>query len=307
MPFRSSRPWSVLGLGALVVLNIVLIGLLVVRPAPGVDGGAPEVAPSASPAEAAEGEPPAKREPVELPTPSEQPDRREPAERIIVGADAATAWRAEVGDCSDPATLERTSNGGESWEELALDLAPVSRVRVLGPQTLFAIGGAADCEPTYLSSSTAGSSWLSNDQYLEGSWYLIPSDRATMATPAGTVAAPCEAVDLAALDATDAALLCRDGDLALTSDGGASWEETEAPITASAIGVRDGGFILAGAHESCDDDVAVVLTTVDGAALDDTSCVDAGDGPLAVSGGPDALWLWAGDATYVSTDGGQSW
>ncbi|MBD8063400.1 hypothetical protein [Oceanitalea stevensii] len=304
---RSSRPWSALGLGALVVLNIVLIGLLLVRPAPGVDGEAPDAAPPATPTGVAEGEPPAKREPAELPTTRARPDHPEPAERIIVGTDATTAWRAEVGTCEDAATFERTTDGGETWEEVPLDLAPVSRVRVLGPQTLFVIGGAADCEPTYLSSSTAGSNWLSNDQYLDGSWYLVPSDSTTIATPAGTVGVPCKAVDLAALDASDAAILCQDGDLALTSDGGVSWEEAEAPIAAFAIGVRQDGFALAGTHERCDEDVAVVLTAADGAALDEPSCVAADAGSLAVSGGPDALWLWAGDDTFVSTDGGRSW
>lgn len=117
---------------------------------------------------------------------------------------------------------------------------------------------------------------------------------------------PCEPVDLAALDAAEAAVLCTDGTLALTADGGASWGEEEAALDAVAIGVADDGYVLAGAHEDCEDG-AVALLASDGEALGEPSCAPAQEGSVAVSATAGALWLWADNEVYVSTDGGQSW
>lgn len=302
MPSQHRRSWSVAGLGALIVLNVALVGLLVLRPAPALD---PEPGASSRPT-VAEPETPAKREPAELPTEAAPAAEAGPAERLIVNADATTAWRVEVGECDDPATMERTTDGGETWEELDVGLTLVSRVRVLGPQNLFAIGGGEDCEPAYRSSSSGGSDWLTSDQYLEGSWYLLPSDRSTMAAPAGEVEVPCEPVDLAALDAADAAVLCTDGTLALTADGGASWNEEEAALAAAAIGVADDGYVLAGSDDECEDAVAVALIASNGEPLAEAVCTPAEGDTMAVSGTEGALWLWADDV-YVSADGGQSW
>ncbi len=304
MPSRHRRSWLIVaGLGALTALNAVLIGLLVLRPAPVVDD---ERASSSTPT-VTETEAPEKQEPAEMPTESGGTAQVAAAERLIVNVDATTAWRVVMGECEDPAAMERTTDGGETWEELPVALAPVSRVRVLGEQDLFAIGGGEDCEPTYVSSSSGGSSWTTSNQYLEGSWYLHPGDRSTMATPVGEVELPCEPVDLAALDASDAAVLCTDGALAFTSDGGASWEEGRSDIAATAIGGADGGYVLAGTYERCEDGVAVTSLNVFGEAADEPSCAPAEDGALAVSGAADALWLWSDDEVYVSTDAGQSW
>ncbi|PYF95937.1 hypothetical protein SAMN05216184_1242 [Georgenia satyanarayanai] len=304
MPSRHRRSWSVAGLGALIVLNVVLVGLLVLRPAPVAEERATSYRPTATETATAA---PEKQEPAELPTEAGERAQAAPAERLIVNADATTAWRVEKGQCEDSAALERTTDGGATWEALSVDLAPVSRLRVLGPQTLFAIGGGDDCDPTYVSSSSGGSSWLTNDQYLEGSWYIAPSDRSIMATPAGQLSAPCEPVELAALDAASAAVLCTDGTLALTADGGASWENEVPDISAAAIGVADDGYVLAGSHEACEDGIAVAALETDGDALEEPSCAPAEAGSLAVSGVADTVWLWVDNEVYVSTDSGQSW
>lgn len=302
MPSRRRSFWSLAGLGALVVLNVVLVALLAMRPVPAFDEHA-----LSDRATVAGTEPLEKQEPAALPTESSEEVRVAPAERLIVNADAETAWRVEKGACADPAAIERTTDGGENWEQLPLDLAPVSRMRVLGQQALFVIGGGDGCEPVYVSSSSGGSSWLTNDQYLEGSWYLLPSDKSIMATPTGVITTPCEPVELAALDAANAVVLCADSTLASTTDGGATWDGVAAAFAASAIGVADDGYVLAGTDQGCEDGAAVTVLGPDAVALDEPSCAPTDAGTLVVSGVADVLWLWADDEVYVSTDGGQSW
>src|SRR5690625_1126986 len=121
MPSRFSRWWQFAAVGALVALNVVLIALLLLRPA------APVVEERQTTVSAPEGPypaPPTKQEPAPLPSPSETSSASTgPAERILVNADANTAWRATTGTCTSPGALERSVDGGRSWEQLTGELA----------------------------------------------------------------------------------------------------------------------------------------------------------------------------------------
>jgi hypothetical protein len=196
-------------------------------------------------------------------------------------------------------------DAGATWEELPLDIAPVSRVRVLSTQGLFVIGGGEDCAPTYVSSSTGGTAWATNDQFLVGSWFVLPEDRAVVATPVGEIEAPCAVAELAALDASNAAVLCVNGDLALTEDGGASWDEAVIDLDVRALGVAEQGYAMAGGLEGCGDDVAVLITDPAGDSAEEPSCADTSvsEGPLAISADRGAVWLWVGDEVLVSNPG----
>src|SRR5690625_783627 len=305
MPSRALRRLRFAGLGALVLLNVVLISLLLTRPTPAVsDHEAPSAA-SPAPAEVLEKTAPAPVSQASSDASEEQEEGLPSAERVLVNVDATTAWRATVGDCTTPGTLERTVDGGRTWDVLPLELAPVSRLRVLGAESLFAIGGGADCEPTYRSSSTAGSSWTTNDQYLDGSWYLLPDDRSVMAAPVGEIEAPCEAVDLAAFDAQNAAVLCADATLSVTEDGGATWAAVQPEIMPAAIGLAGEGYVLAGAGDSCEG-VAVSGVETSGAPVEEPTCRDvegSDDSELAVAAAGGALWLWVGEDVVVCPDG----
>src|SRR5690625_2400087 len=135
MPSRSNRWLPLAGLGALVVLNVVLIALLLARPTVPDASSESTPLPTPSPQASAPEEmttPPEKADPGELPEPDDT-STHSPANRLIVNADDAIAWRATVGDCATPGVLEHTTDQGETWRELPLDLAPVSRLRVLNP------------------------------------------------------------------------------------------------------------------------------------------------------------------------------
>ena len=295
MSMRSRRLLPVVGVGALVLLNVVLVVLLVTRP------GAPDVDARDTPAVREETSPPSKRETQELDLQADGALVR--GGRLLVNVDATTAWRADVGSCGSPGTLEHSADGGRTWQELPVDLAPVSRVRALGPESLVVIGGGAGCEPTYLSSATSGTSWTTNDQYLDGSWYLAPDDPDSVATPVGSVGTPCEAVQLAARDAAGAAVLCADATVALTADGGASWSELTPDIRARAIGVADEGYVVAGVWGPCADALAVSRLTSDGSAAGVPACtaVPVGEADeIAVSAGGGWTWVWSGDEVAVA-------
>jgi len=296
MSLRSTRWLPTAGVGALVLLNVVLVALLVTRPTAPV-GDAPDRSARVTPG-------------VEATTPPTTQEPDGPAEverlarsgRLLVNVDGTTAWRATTGSCDEAGTVEHSVDGGLTWQELPVDLAPVSRLRALGPESLSVIGGGAGCSPTYLSSSTAGASWTANDQYLDGSWYLAPGDTDLMGAPAGTVETPCEAVQLAALDTAHAAVLCADASLALTADGGATWTRHTSDVRARAVGLTDGGYVVGGAWEACADTLAVTLVRPDGSAEEEPTCSgvaarSAED--LAVSAAGGRVWVWTGEEVTV--------
>ncbi|TNC19707.1 hypothetical protein FHE66_02330 [Georgenia sp. 311] len=297
MASRSSRRLPVAGLGALVLLNVVLVALLVTRPTTPVVDVADRPATVTPGVEATT--PPTKQETDGL----AEVERLARSGRLLVNVDGTTAWRATAGSCGEAGTVERSVDGGLTWQELPVDLAPVSRLRALGPESLSVIGGGAGCAPTYLSSSTAGASWTANDQYLDGSWYLVPGDTDLMGAPAGTVETPCEAVQLAALDTAHAAVLCADVSLALTADGGATWTRHTPDVRARAVGLTDEGYVVAGAWEACADTLAVALIRPDGSAGEEPTCsgVVAPSGEdLAVSAAGGRVWVWTGDEVTVT-------
>src|SRR5699024_9651315 len=107
-------------------------------------------------------------------------------------ASADRAWRASVGSCDDQGTLEVTADGGESWDEVDPGLGPIVRVKALDEDTMFAIGGDADCNPNFQLTASAGAEWQELNEELGGSWHTLPADRNTVVGPGGEVA-PCEA------------------------------------------------------------------------------------------------------------------
>ena len=133
-----------------------------------------------------------------------------------------------------------------------------------------------------------------------------------MAAPVGEIEAPCEAVDLAAFDAQNAAVLCADATLSVTEDGGATWAAVQPEIMPAAIGLAGEGYVLAGAGDSCEG-VAVSVVETSGAPVEEPTCRDvegSDDSELAVAAAGGALWLWVGEdvpmPTEVTVDGDRS-
>lgn len=317
MNSRSRRLWPLIAVAVLVVLNVGLILALVLRPTapatsePSTPPSQTSTAPSPTASEPEETTSPSPDElsPQESPTTPEPTPIPGPAERLLANAGESIAWRATVGTCDTPGELERTTDGGETWESLESELAPLSRVRVLGPESLFVVGGA-DCEATYAFSADGGDSWESNDDLLNGSWYLDPADPDQLGTPTGPIDAPCEVARLVGLDNADGAVLCTDGEITMTRDGGQTWEEAPDQAPVLAIGPAEDGYIGVGAEAACEPELSITSFDRAGSSNDTDICIEMavdGSEEVAVSADSQSIWLWADENVLMSTDGGATW
>lgn len=306
------RKWAYAGLAALVLLNVVLVVLLL-RPDQRAASAVAVESAVATPAETAEAVP-TEEAPVEEAPPPLQPV---PTERLLAAASDLVAWRAVVGACDIPAALEATTDGGVTWTSQDAGVTPIARLKATSSRNVFAIGGGADCAPSFRFSGTAGQTWSTQDGELAGSWYLLPASRAALTAevhgPRGQVPAPCPTgvVDLAGLDNNRAALLCTDGALQTTDDGGATWSQVGAAPDALAIAPAADGYVVGALRAPCEG-VAVLTVANDGTGLDGAAPVCAPGpapvpGQVALAASGSTLWVWSGDLVARSTDGGVTW
>lgn len=228
--------------------------------------------------------------------------------RLLAAADELTGWRATTGACGVPGVLERTVDGGSTWEPVPVDIAPVTRLRVLEDGTVAAVGGDTGCLPRYLTST--GEVWEDRPDLLVGSWYLMPAGANRVMTPLGEADAPCTegALDLVAVDVSRAAALCPDGSMLRSVDSGASWAPMAVDGPVVAVGADSQGYVLAGRSPSCEG-IAVTSSAPDETTGAAVGCapLTAADDEVAVARAGTAVWLWAAGEAAVSVDGGTTW
>ncbi|MGC0249410.1 hypothetical protein [Pseudactinotalea sp. Z1748] len=318
MDSSKRRTLAFIAIAVLVVLNLVLILALVLRPT------TPD--PSESPPPVTLAPSPTGTEPTEISTPTEdEPDEPHsdddadsedplatpgptslpPAERFLANFDDSIAWRGTVGSCDAPGELERTVDGGESWEPVEIDLAPLSRLRPLGPEGAFAIGGD-NCEPTYINTTDGGISWVQNNDLLDGSWYLHPADPDYVGSPSGLVEAPCEIARLVGLDTVGGGVLCADGTLMITDDAAITWDVASPDAAVLAMGPADEGYVTINQADACDEGFAVASLDRMG-ATDAETCVNIPDpDDLAISAAGSGVWIWDGEEAVFTPEVGLS-
>ncbi|MFF1571165.1 hypothetical protein ACFVWR_00330 [Leifsonia sp. NPDC058292] len=310
----SPRSWAVVGVIALVIIDIVLVvwAITAVR------------SPDRAAASGSNVRTVASATPSPTPTPTATPDQTvAPAEdavaptRLLAALDASTAWRAQAGACpATAATAEHTADGGATW-------IPSDAVGPTGGSALVALTvqsarqasavalSASGCAPEFIRTYVAGDNWAAYADQLGGSWYFEGSKAGVAHAPGGDVATPCAAiVGLAVRDASNAAVLCANHDAHRTSDGGANWSAATNATGAVAITANDAGYTLA--VTAAPDCAGVATVTVDAASGQTTpgGCATTAPpaaGSVTIAAGSGTVWVWAGDAVVKSGDGGKTW
>jgi len=295
MELRRVAP--VLGLCALLAADAVLIAWAF-RGAPVDDPGpaatAAPLSPSASPSSA---------------TPAATALKPAPVEQAITVVGPSVAWVTRAGSCKEPGTVWVTDDSGSTWTGQD---APgrVMRARPTSATAGFVTGGDTKCDLRLWSTGNAGRAW-DKPKSAADAWSRVPDDAKGVHTPDAEVTRPCgsgRVLDLAALTAERAVVVCENGDVRATTDRGADWPMSFSLEGALAVAVVEGGTGVAlQTVPSCQGVVAVPL--VGGQPDGESRCIrgTAKPGTVAVSGVADSWWVVVGDRVHRAEQPAGPW
>lgn len=306
----AGRRWALVLVAVLVVLNGIVLTLLLTRDEPGGAAAPPASTPN-SPEVTTEPPLVPTTEPTAIETTDPAVVPASLATRQLVAVDADVAWRSTLASCGQGAAIvERTLDGGASWDATELDVDSVVRLRATDASSAFVVGAVQDCATALASTTDGGETWNRADATLSSAWFLAPTDRTFVAGPRGDAPVPCPAgaVDLAAVDAQRGAVLCQDGSIAVSDDGGQSWETTVSVAGGRALTQNGAAYAVATFEGPCEA-LSIYDVGSDGQAQAEpfacapvTSAVE-----VAVSITDDLMWVWSGTELAISRDGGQTW
>lgn len=306
------RRWALVLVAVLVVLNGVVLTLLLTADEPAGTAVPTTTSPSpTSPTETPEAPPVPAVDPTDSATTDPAAVPASLATRQLVAVDGEVAWRSTLASCGQgSAIVERTLDGGASWDAAELDIDSVVRLRATDATSAFVVGAAQDCATALASTTDGGESWTRADATLSSAWFLAPTDRTFVAGPRGDAPVPCPtgAVDLAAVDAQRGAVLCQDGSIAVSDDGGQGWSTTVSVAGARALAQNGSAYAVATFEGPCDA-LSVYGVSSDGQAQSEPfACAPVATAvEVAVSITDDLLWVWSGTDLAISRDGGQTW
>ncbi|MCW2506112.1 MAG: hypothetical protein JWO79_4396 [Actinomycetia bacterium] len=219
-----------------------------------------------------------------------------------------------LGSCTEGgASLQLTTNAGRSWQDLAVPVRSVLRLRWTGEQSGWIVGANADCRLTLSYTDDSGRTW-SKPGPTRGAWHRMGDAAARVVhAPTGNVPSPCRPgtaiVDVSAVTLYSSAVLCADGRISRTSDGGARWVTGQVP-NALAIGFAspDVGYAVVPRTDTCAG-LQTLATADGGRSWRLAGCVRDAAGPgfgMSFADPANGL-LVAGDGVYRTTDRGTSW
>ena len=297
MELRRVAP--VVGLVALLAADAVLIGWAF-RPAP-----ADDYVPAAS-SSTASARPTSTPASTETSTGKFTAPRTVPIEQYITAVGPRIAWVARAGSCANPDGIWVTGDQGDTWKRNGL---PGRALRVLAESATNAQAVGADesakCNLRLWQTTDTGEQW-GKGQSAAKAWTRDPNDPQAVHTPRDEVVRPCGArnvVDLSVLDGNRATVLCANGVVRSSADGGQRWPEAFTVKRALAITVAEGGTgVLVQTDPKCKGVVTVPL--VSGKPATGGECVTGPtiDGRISVSNAANEYWLLVGARVYTADD-----
>ncbi|HZB67721.1 MAG TPA: hypothetical protein VE503_09915 [Ornithinibacter sp.] len=301
MELRRVAP--IVGLCALLVADLVLI-VLAFRPSVVQAGGrgAPDAAsPSSTSSPSASGSSAA-------PSPGAGV-KAVPVERFVTAVSATAAWVVEAGSCAEPGRLWVTSDAGDSWSQEELP-GRVLRARPDSATEAFITGGDEKCDLRLWRTVDGGAAW-GEPQSAAEAWSRSPEDAKAVHTPADELEQPCaggRVLDLTGLGAARASVLCDNGDLRSTTDGGGTWAESATVKGGLALTLTETGTGAVVRTDASCQGVVVVPVTI-GKPKGEGTCVKAAvaQGKVSISASGKGWWLLVGDRLHSSPDANGPW
>ncbi|WP_395243861.1 hypothetical protein ACGGZK_17315 [Agromyces sp. MMS24-K17] len=229
---------------------------------------------------------------------------------VLAALDDRIAYRAPAGECpAVPAAVEVTTDGGATWSAVPVgDAFGVIRIEPSAEEIVDVLAGDAACQPGRYRSWVQGIEW----QFLTGvqPWRLSAG---AVVAPDGRTFTPCSApVQVEAATDASVAVACTDARVAVTEDGGGTWQVSE-PISGLAAVADDGESTLvliegqggcAGVQVAGLDDAGVVGTP--GGCLA-AATINGGGPALAISENGTTVWVVGDGIVGRSGDRGATW
>ena len=234
-----------------------------------------------------------------------------PVEQYVTAVGPDIAWVANAGSCADPGDVWVTKDKGDSWTRNALP-GRVLRLLAESSTDARAVGGdeSDKCSLKLWTSSNAGGDWGEpGDAAL--AWSRDPTDRMAVHTPGDETVRPCgprTVIDLSVLDGSRATVLCVNGDVYATTDGGGGWRKAYTVKSALALTVAEGGRgVVLKADAKCKGVVALPIVSGKPAKKGECVVAPAPNGQISVSNAVNGWWLLVGPKVFTAEEPTGPW
>ena len=234
-----------------------------------------------------------------------------PVEKYVTAVSPTIAWVALAGSCVNPDVVWVTGDQGATWTRNALP-GRVLRLLPDSSKEAQAVGANAGtkCSLKQWATTDSGAEWGKPGD-ASPAWTRDPNDSQAVHTARNDVVRPCgprNVIDLTVLDGSRAQVLCANGDVRATTDGGRNWRKSYTAKNALALTVAEGGSgVIVKPASSCRGVVAVPI--VSGRPAKEGECVVAPtvDGQISVSNAGNAWWLLVGSELFTAEEPGGPW
>jgi photosystem II stability/assembly factor-like uncharacterized protein len=244
--------------------------------------------------------------PTSSESPTPEPQSRPGGPQSLTVADDDSIFRIHGGSCDGKAgpAITVSTDSGATFDDVGLpgDMRAVFMLTAKDADTLDLVAAPESCEPQRFVSTDGGEAW----EAAEGAdvWFLGPRNRVT--APVGVVEPGCtETLTLSAPNPDMARVFCATGVLIGTTDAGETWKRlgTLDDVKAAAYATARVGYALA-PDGGC---ATGSYSTEDaGRTWTPAGCLDAAPG-RALAANRNLVAAIAGNAIYVSDDGGRTW